>query len=270
MSPLELLTHSSAAASALPPPPHGGPDSGLETERTAKLGAERPVLATTPIVGSLGVRGLIDGHSATSPAEQSIALEAALDALRADGVRRAHILVPGSSRLGAIAEIHGFHVCPGESLYTRALPDAPEEVGVTNAAATLRSGSLDDLIRIGIGLSAVPELAFEPWEIPLVARDIGADRRVFKVVTVDGAIAGAAIGGTLGDVGTISHLWIAPEYRHLHLGAALCAETLSALHAAGARSVYLMTTAGNVGANRFWERQGFSQSASAYFMEIDL
>lgn len=270
MSPLELLAQTARPIHIPSPPSSHLPTDTTVSERSTGLSTERPLLASAPIVGSLGVRGLIDGVNACSPAEATTHLESALDLLRADGVRRAHLFVPTLSRLGAIAEMSGFHICPGESLFVRSLPTLPTQAIGVHAASTLRSGSLDDLIRIGIGLSAVPELAFEPWEIPRVAHDIGAARRVFKVVTVDGAIAGAAIGGTLGDIGTISHLWIAPTYRHLHLGAALCTETLAALHATGARAVYLMTTAGNDGANRFWERQGFARRDDGYFMEIDL
>jgi ribosomal protein S18 acetylase RimI-like enzyme len=54
------------------------------------------------------------------------------------------------------------------------------------------------------------------------------------------------------------------------LGHALSDSSLAALYEAGARIVHLMTTPGNVVAERFWERQGFTRQTFKYFVEMDI
>lgn len=230
----------------------------------------RPVLAAMPIAGSLGVRGLIDGVAGESLEETSAELRRAVDGLRSNGVRRAHIVARNGSPLGEVAERVGFGARPGEELYVRQLERERADRYPLSSAVVVRDGTVDDLVRLGLTLAEVPELAFAPWEMPLIAGGIGREERVFKVVACEGVVVAVGIGGALADVGTISHLWVDRDHRHLHIGGALCDEMVGALQKCGARSVYLMTTEGNDGANRFWERQGFSRRDDIFFMEIDL
>lgn len=248
-------------------------DGSLRFVETAPslMGHPGPVIAAAAVAGAVGVRGLIDGVAGGSAAEVLAALRRDVELMGAGGVRRVHLLVPTGSAFGEVAAQLGFRACPGENLYVRSL-ESPHR-GADSAlsgSVCIRNGTGEDLARVGLQLADVAELAFEPWEMPLIARSIGAKRRMFQVVVADNSIVGVAIGGSIADVGTISHLWIHREYRHLHLGSALCSSALQALQRDGARSVYLMTTAGNAGADRFWERQGFHHQKHVSFMEIDL
>lgn len=220
--------------------------------------------------GSLGVRGLISDVRARDHHDLSQVLQGSIQVLRDVGVRRAHIFVDHSSDLREAAIKEGFRECPGEHLHQSTLRCAPLARSQLSPCYQLRDGTEEDLVRIGLDLTHVKELAFESWEIPLIRKQLHHALGFFKVIENEGAIVGVSIGGSSGQYGTISHTWVAPELRGLRLGQALSDASLASLYSSGARSVYLMTTAGNSAAERFWQRQGFYRNASQTFLEIDL
>lgn len=222
------------------------------------------------VAGSMGVRGLISEVRGRTHEETVQLLGEGVQSLRADGVRRAHILVDPADRLAQAAEEVGFRHCPGETLLSRELGNLPEPARGVLQTLSVRDGDAEDLARIGLTLSKVSALEFKGWELLLIRQELRRTDRFFKVLEVNGDIVGASIGGAFGEQGTISHTWVAPSSRNQGFGEALSTASLEALYAAGARNVYLMTTSGNDRATRFWQRQGFQESADVSFMEIDL
>lgn len=239
-------------------------------EESTPLQTSSLAFQATASAGSLGVRGLISEIQARDPQDVPRLLHRSIEALRNLGVRRAHIIVDHSSYLKDVALKAGFKECPGEHLYQCALLAPPSAHSQLSHHYNVRNGTEEDLIRIGLDLTHVEELAFKSWEFPLIRSQIGQPHRFFKVVEHGGSIVGVSIGGCCGSHGTISHTWVAPEHRNHGLGQVLSDVSLAALHAAGARFVHLMTTAGNSAAERFWQRQGFSRHEATTFLEIDL
>ncbi len=218
----------------------------------------------------MGVRGLISEVRGRTHEETVRLLGEGVQSLRADGVRRAHILVDPADLLARAAEEVGFRYCPGETLLRRELDDLPEPARGCSNTLSVRDGDAEDLARIGLTLSKVSTLEFKGWELLLIRQELRRPDRFFKVLEANGDIVGASIGGSFGEQGTISHTWVAPSSRNQGFGEALSTASLEALYAAGARNVYLMTTSGNDRATRFWQRQGFQERADVSFMEIDL
>jgi GNAT superfamily N-acetyltransferase len=194
----------------------------------------------------------------------------ALDSLRAEGVKRAHIFVGAEGGLLEAAMQAGFEPREGESLYQIQLSERPIIPNANLYPYVLRDGTADDLIRLGLRLAEIPELAFESWELPLLFSNIDKHDRFFKVIDLHGEIVGISVGGSSGPNGTISHTWVAKEHRGHGLGHALSDASLAALYDGGAQNIHLMTVAGNAKANLFWEHRGFVQATDVQFLEIDL
>lgn len=226
--------------------------------------------ATEVVHASLGVRGLICLVDSGEPEPMHSMLEKSLKDLRELGVRRVHIIIPAASRLGAIAEQLGFAIPVGESLFVRELSTPPSSEARLPAGFSIRDATPDDVYSFGTLISKAPELAFEQWEIGMLTDQRNCPKLVVKVLTQESEIVGVAIGGSSGPHGTISHLWIAPDYRKLRLGQALSEAALGTMFDNGARTIHLMTVQGNEAANKFWERQGFKLQSERYFVEKDL
>ena len=221
------------------------------------------------LAGSLGVRGLLMSVEATHHEKAPNLITLALNSLRQDGVKRVHIFVDNEESHEAALR-SGFEPREGESLYQLSLTERPSPLNTNLYPYVLRDGTAEDLVRLGLQLADIPELAFESWELPLMFTNIGKSDRFFKVVEVDGHIVGISVGGSANSRGTISHTWVAQEHRGHGLGNALSDASLLALYDSGARDIHLMTVAGNTTANRFWEHQGFERATIVQFLEIDL
>lgn len=222
------------------------------------------------LAGSLGVRGLIMTVASTQNEATPRIISLALDSLRRDGVKRAHIFVETEGENKDAALRAGFEAREGESLYKLTLKDRPTTPRMDIAPYTLRDGTVEDLVRLGLRLADIPELAFESWELPLLFANIEKHDRFFKIVELNGQIVGVSVGGSSDTRGSISHTWVAKEHRHHGLGHALSDSSLLALYDGGARDIHLMTVAGNTKANHFWELQGFVRATDVQFLEIDL
>lgn len=226
--------------------------------------------------GSLGVRGLIEirlGESAELVATEDAVnpfIEPTIRQLREEGVRRLHLIFPPDRSLEEIALRHGFIKPAGEFLHERILGSESLAAPILPHGYSLRSGVQADIWRLNGLIAAYGELAFMGWEPPLVAQGIGNPNRFFKVLELEGQIVGLSIGGSVGDRGTISHLWVHPEHQKRDLGTALSNASLQALSSAGATRIYLITVQGNEGARAFWAKQGFTVSTTNIFYEQDL
>ena len=220
--------------------------------------------------GSLGVRGFISEVRGACHDDRVYAVRDALQVLRVRGIRRVHTIVHAGDELETAAVAAGFSACAGETLFRRALAQPPGTNGYLPSSFVLRNGTLHDLLKIGNELTHVPELAFQGWEKLLIGKELQRPDRFFKLVEHDDRVVGISIGGAHGELGTISHTWVAPEHRKQKLGQALSDSSLDALYQAGARVVHLMTTADNRSAECFWERQGFLRDSSTYFLEVDI
>lgn len=221
-------------------------------------------------VGSLGVRGVLMSVAPARNEATSNLIALAIDSLRTEGVKRAHIFVENEGDLQRAALEAGFAPRHGESLYQLNLTDRPTTSFTDLFPYVLRDGTPEDLIRLGLRLAQIPELAFESWELPLLFANIDKHDRFFKVVDLNGHIVGISVGGSSGTCGTISHTWVAKEHRLHGLGHALSDASLVALYDGGARDIHLMTVAENTKANQFWEYQGFVRATDVQFLEIDL
>ncbi|MEY4668297.1 MAG: hypothetical protein RL518_996 [Pseudomonadota bacterium] len=231
------------------------------------LGPERRPAACA---ASLGVRGFISEVHGPHHEDRVHALKGALATLASQGIRRVHTIVTPGSSLESAALAVDFRPCPGETLFQRRI-SSPQFLGSNlHPSFTLRDGTLRDLLVISDDLTHIQELAFQGWEKLLIGQGLERRDRLFKVIEHAHTVVGIAIGGSHGERGTISHTWVAPEHRNHRLGQALSDCSLAALYQAGARVVHLMTTPANTGAERFWERQGFSREVSTYFLEKDL
>lgn len=220
--------------------------------------------------GSLGVRGFIGMVHAFTPEAQVEGLQSTLRQLRIEGTRRVHIFVHPDSGLYDAAYQVGFRSCPGETLFQRALNERPITRLEPPPGYELRDGSWEDIVRIQQQLSHVAEVAFQGWEVLLIHSQLGEANRFFKVIKHSGSIVGVSIGGSHNWRGTITHTWVAEGHRNHGLGQILADASLQALYDGGAYAVHLMTTANNVPAERFWQRQGFVRDTVHTFLEVDI
>jgi GNAT superfamily N-acetyltransferase len=225
---------------------------------------------------NLGVRGLIklppyDGFNAESAQQKIIA--GLLASLAQQKVRRVHAIVADGSAACRSLKSFGFIHPEGESLYTRTLSKAPSASPDLPTGYVLRDGQPIDLffmqkVLAEIDDSAHRDLAIQSWEYALIADGAHQKAFCFKVIECEGHPVGISIGGASGQHGTISHTWVHQSHRQNKLGHALSEATLRCLWDSGARDVHLMIVAGNDGAARFWEKQGFANSPNI-FLEID-
>lgn len=84
----------------------------------------------------------------------------------------------------------GFEPREGETLYQIELSERPIIPNANLYPYVLRDGTAEDLIRLGLRLAEIPELAFESWELPLLFANIDKHDRFFKVVDLHGEIVG--------------------------------------------------------------------------------
>jgi ribosomal protein S18 acetylase RimI-like enzyme len=92
-----------------------------------------------------------------------------------------------------------------------------------------------------------------------IAKKLQRDPDLFLVAETDGEIIGAVIGGFDGRRGVVYHLAVAPDRRQIGIGDALMTELENRLRAKGCIRMNLLVDTANVGAVRFYERQGWDR-----------
>jgi len=101
----------------------------------------------------------------------------------------------------------------------------------------------------------------EPEEIQ---KKLQRDPDLFLVAEADGEMIGTVIGGFDGRRGIIYHLAVETDFRQQGIGALLMDEVERRLKAKGCLKCYLMVTAENENAMRFYERRGWERMDSIY------
>ena len=107
----------------------------------------------------------------------------------------------------------------------------------------------------------------EPQEIH---KKLQRDPDLFLVAEADGKIIGTVIGGFDGRRGLIYHLAVKAEFRQHGVGQMLMDEVERRLKAKGCLRCYLMVTADNDNAIRFYEVHGWEQMESILTYAKDL
>ncbi len=112
-------------------------------------------------------------------------------------------------------------------------------------------------------VAAIARLERQCFSDPWSAEAFGAVMRTagthVAVAEADGALAAYFVGRTVAGEAEILNLAVAPESRRAGVASVLLAHGLRALHAAGAREVFLEVRAGNAAAIGLYQRQGFRQ-----------
>jgi dTDP-4-amino-4,6-dideoxy-D-galactose acyltransferase len=200
------------------------------------------------------------------------ALEAALHACRAQGVRCAYLLLDADDAHGsALAQSAGFVVRDVRVTLERPLEASPAVASVPAPAAVGRIGpahehqhaALEALAR-----DAFPHTRFtaDPGFPPARCRDLYA---AFLRRSLDGGsqrttLADADAGGFAichsepqAGVGTIELLAVAASQRERGLGVALAEAALGAFARSGLQRASMVTQAANVASQRLFQRMGF-------------
>jgi len=101
----------------------------------------------------------------------------------------------------------------------------------------------------------------EPAEIQ---KKLQRDPDLFLVAEAEGRMIGTVIGGFDGRRGIIYHLAVEANFRQHGIGALLMDEVERRLKAKGCLKCYLMVTAENDNAMRFYEQRGWERMDSIY------
>jgi len=226
--------------------------------------------------GSLGVRACILHlwNDEQYPQAPDLMIERALSDFREAGLGRTHVFLgPQQECFRETWTAHGFSECPGEHLFQverREFLALAMRNHARQSHCTVRNMNLRDLHTLAPSLNGVPELAFQPWEEPLLARSLFAPHSLNLVAEINGEICGVLIGGSCGARGTISHTWVNPAMRGHGIGLSLSEAALGSFYHRGIERVHLMVTAGNDAACGFWTTAGFREIPGEYFLERDL
>ena len=101
----------------------------------------------------------------------------------------------------------------------------------------------------------------EPEEIQ---KKLQRDPDLFLVAVADGKIVGTVIGGFDGRRGLLYHLAVEADFRKQGIGGLLMDEVERRLKAKGCLKCYLMVTAENENAMRFYESLGWERMDTVY------
>ena len=90
-----------------------------------------------------------------------------------------------------------------------------------------------------------------------IQKKLKRDPDLFLVAELDGQIVGTVIGGYDGRRGLIYHLAVSRELRWQRIGSGLMHEVEKRLQGKGCLKCYLLTTADNIEAGKFYESLGW-------------
>lgn len=97
-----------------------------------------------------------------------------------------------------------------------------------------------------------------------IRKKLERDPDLFLVAEADGQIVGTVMGGFDGRRGLLYHLAVRASHRRQGVGERLMQEVENRLRAKGCRRCYLMVTADNTTAMRFYEKRGWSRMDAIY------
>ncbi len=99
----------------------------------------------------------------------------------------------------------------------------------------------------------------DPWSAEAFGAVMRTPGTHVALAEAEGALVAYFVGRTVAGEAEILNLAVALESRRAGVAAALLADGLRALHAAGAREVFLEVRAGNTAAIALYQRHGFRQ-----------
>ncbi|MFN8413003.1 MAG: GNAT family acetyltransferase [Anaerolineales bacterium] len=97
-----------------------------------------------------------------------------------------------------------------------------------------------------------------------IEKKIKRDPDLFLIAEVNGKLVGTIIGGYDGRRGMIYHLAVDKEFRKQGIGARLISEVEHRLRNKGCLKCYLLVTAENTEAMKFYEQQGWRNMKEDY------
>lgn len=103
-----------------------------------------------------------------------------------------------------------------------------------------------------------------------IHKKLERDPDLFLVAEADDRIIGTVMGGFDGRRGLVYHLAVAADWQRKGIGTLLMEEVEARLRARGCRRCYLMVTAENETAMRFYERRGWARLDGIYTYAKDL
>lgn len=109
-------------------------------------------------------------------------------------------------------------------------------------------GSME--VGVQVGRSDTPEE---------IQRKLQRDPDLFLIAEANNVIIGTIIGGFDGRRGMIYHLAVQSNFREQGIGSLLLAEVEKRLKAKGCRKCYLLVTADNTGAAKFYEQRDWNE-----------
>ena len=109
-------------------------------------------------------------------------------------------------------------------------------------------GSME--VGVQVGRSDTPEE---------IQRKLQRDPDLFLIAETNNVIIGTIIGGFDGRRGMVYHLAVQSNFREQGIGSLLLAEVEKRLKAKGCRKCYLLVTADNTGAAKFYEQRDWNE-----------
>jgi ribosomal protein S18 acetylase RimI-like enzyme len=116
----------------------------------------------------------------------------------------------------------------------------------------------DEQAVIALWREVLPDAAPHNDPATAIRTKLAAERDLFFVATVDGAVVGTVMGGYDGHRGWVYSVAVKPQHRRRGIGAALLRRLEEALVRRGCLKVNLQVRASNAGVIVFYERLGYA------------
>jgi ribosomal-protein-alanine N-acetyltransferase len=129
----------------------------------------------------------------------------------------------------------------------------------------IRTGNIDDIeaiLRVQRGAVEAPEWGEAVWRTLTMETPHEGNLRCVLVAEIDGAVAGFAALGGVGDIAEIESVVVDVSVRGQGIGTALCREIMRWAGEHGAVAMELEVRESNVAARRMYARLGFVEQGS--------
>ncbi len=221
--------------------------------------------------GSLGLRGLVravwfDDTAPVSGVAWHL-LKAALHEFEAARIMRVLAFLGSSSQWEKeVWKSWGFVRTEGTRLLTCSVVDA-RGTPKSSPGVLIRAFQRSEAGLVSEALRRAPEPGFEIWERQLLESIPLGRNRVMYVAWRDEEPVGALIGGTFGDLATVTHLWVRESERATGIGHHLISHALLAFTRAEAKQVHVMLASDYLASAPFWAALGFRENPAVEFVE---
>jgi ribosomal protein S18 acetylase RimI-like enzyme len=116
----------------------------------------------------------------------------------------------------------------------------------------------DEPAVVALWKEVLPDSAPHNDPATAIRKKLAVERDLFFVASLDGAVAGTAMGGYDGHRGWVYSVAVRPEHRHRGIGSALIRRLEAALVGRGCLKVNLQVRATNAGVIAFYEQLGYT------------